>query len=166
MRLDFQANGWSGGWTNLFLDTESELQSHALAALRSAGLNVVSLVVQADQYDAAARVLYNKFAYRLSATIDTQGTPTAALAVFAQTLESITGFPATVSNLTAGDPAQPLPNSNPFPSLATGIGDALRRVEDDLAAALKKVSEGLALPIGAIAVVGVVVLIIFLKVEK
>jgi hypothetical protein len=175
MRLTFQAAGFAGGWTNIFNDTESELQANAIAALRSAGLAPSTVVVEADEWDATARVLYDKFTYRLTATIDTNMPVAQALGLFSQTIQSIAGFPATVSNLTAGagGAAQPLPNSNPFPNIGAGvasvgasIGDGLKKIETDLAAALAQLAKGLALPVGALAVAGIVVLIIFLKVEK
>lgn len=173
MRYTFQAAGFSGGWSNIFNDTESELQASAISALRSAGLAPSTVVVEADEWDATARVLYDKFSYRLTATIETNLSDTAALALFSRAIESVSGFPATVSNLTAGGPTQVLPNSNPFPSVGgavakvgTSIGDGLKKIEEDLAAALGQLAKGLALPVGALAVAAIVVLVIFLKVEK
>jgi hypothetical protein len=175
MRLTFQAAGFAGGWTNIFNDTESELQANAIAALRSAGLAPSTVVVEADEWDATARVLYDKFTYRLTATIDTNMPVAQALGLFSQTIQSIAGFPATVSNLTAGagGAAQPLPNSNPFPNIGAGvasvgasIGDGLKKIETDLAAALGSSRRGSLCPSARSPSRRSSSSIIFLKVEK
>jgi hypothetical protein len=118
-RYRFQAAGRSGGWFNIFNDTEGELQNAAILQLRAAGFGVPSVVVEADEWNAADRVLSNTFTYRLTATLDTDKPAGAALSDFAQVIERLTGNPATVSNLTAGDIGQWLPDSNPLPSLGT-----------------------------------------------
>jgi hypothetical protein len=143
MRYQFQAAGYSGGFFNLFNDTEAELQSAAITALRQAGFGVGAVVVEADEWDASARILHNTFHYRLTATLESAMPATTAIATFTRTIEGLAGSPATVSNIGAGDTGQQLPDSNPIPELAGVLG----------------------IPLGIIAVILVAVAVIVLKVE-
>jgi hypothetical protein len=148
MRLTLQASGYAGGWTNIFNDTTGELQAGVTGALQRAGFGTGAVIVEADQYDATARILYDKFSYRLTATVDTTRTVVDALAQFQTIVTNVAGFPASVSNLTAGDGTQPLANSNPLPAL----GDAVANV-----------GRSLGLPLAAVAIIVVAVVIVLLK---
>jgi len=115
--FQFQASGYCGGFFNLMLDTEQELQRAAVTALGDAGFRVSTVTVEADEWDVTTRIFSNQFHYRLTATLESNAGAAAALQSFQSTVQKLTGLPVTVSDVSSGGKGQPLPNSNPFPSL-------------------------------------------------
>jgi hypothetical protein len=125
-RYTFQAGGFAGGWTNLFLDTPNELQNAIDSNLRKRNVGrVISVKVEADEWDATARVLYNQFRYRATIVIESSAAESVITADVRDAVNSLTGQAVTVTNL-AVDGEQELPNSNPIPQ----IGDAAKKALD------------------------------------
>jgi hypothetical protein len=113
----FQATGYAGGLMNVGLDTEQELYNALGPALATRGLRAVGLQVEADEWDVFSRLFSNTFHYRATTTVETTSTAAVAFAEFVQAVQTLTGYPVIASNLTAGDPSQSLPDSNPLPGM-------------------------------------------------
>lgn len=121
MQYRLQAAGYAGGWFAWGTDTEQELAQKLPPALAAQGLTVRSVSVSADEWDVSSRVFSNQFHYRADIVVESP-LPADAVTLKVETaVEFVTGIAATISNLTAGDDPQSLPDSNPLP----GIGDAL-----------------------------------------
>ena len=125
MQYTFQATGYCGGFLALGLDTEDELSNAATVALTTVGQRVLRLTVDADEFDLASRIFKNQFHYRLTATVIDDHPTAIAFAEFVQAIQNLTELPVQAANLTAGDPAQPAPNSNPLPSLSAALTPTL-----------------------------------------